>query len=260
MKTPTPSSLADHAPLGKSVAAAYCPRGGFTLIELLVVIAVVLLLAAIVLPIVSTVRDAADMGKSTAHIRQNGIALNAFAAEYGGRYPPGTNFANNIFGLASESGGWMGWYWYINVLYFNGARFDEKFIPYDPSIMDRVPPKDRAPAGVKQPAYPHHYSGYGFNRNLSYVSGGKLVCKAVDTLASPAKTPLLWTDMQFDQEGYNVREGGTPSLSGSGGGAYRFVYPYNDKGLLLMVDGSVRVLEKRGNNRAPDYPEFAWGG
>ena len=62
--------------------------GGFTLIELLVVISIIALLIGILLPALSAARAAARNAGCLSNVRQIGIAINAFAADFDGGITP----------------------------------------------------------------------------------------------------------------------------------------------------------------------------
>ena len=60
---------------GVSIAVGHSV--GFTLIELLVVIAIIAILAAILFPVFSRVREKARQTQCLSHTRQNGLSLSA---------------------------------------------------------------------------------------------------------------------------------------------------------------------------------------
>jgi len=63
-------------------------RGGFTIIELLVVVSIIAILAALLLPAINMARSAARKIQCANNIRQVGLAINAYADDWEGIYPP----------------------------------------------------------------------------------------------------------------------------------------------------------------------------
>jgi prepilin-type N-terminal cleavage/methylation domain-containing protein/prepilin-type processing-associated H-X9-DG protein len=63
-------------------------RRGFTLIELLVVITIIAILAAILFPVFSRVREKARATQCVSNMRQVGLAFHMYVQDYDGRYPP----------------------------------------------------------------------------------------------------------------------------------------------------------------------------
>jgi len=68
-----------------------CPSGrarGFTILELTVVIAVIGILAAMLVPVFARAREQARSAQCANNLHQIGLALQMYAEDWGGRYPP----------------------------------------------------------------------------------------------------------------------------------------------------------------------------
>jgi prepilin-type N-terminal cleavage/methylation domain-containing protein len=64
-------------------------RCGFTLIELLVVIAIIAILAAVLLPVLSTAKNSGKKAACISNLRQIGVAIQLYAQDHEGRIPYG---------------------------------------------------------------------------------------------------------------------------------------------------------------------------
>lgn len=68
-------------------------RSGFTLIELLVVIAIIAILAAMLMPVLSSARESARRAKCESNLRQLGMMIQQYTDDWQGFLPPFTSSA-----------------------------------------------------------------------------------------------------------------------------------------------------------------------
>ncbi|MCK6491747.1 MAG: type II secretion system GspH family protein, partial [Planctomycetes bacterium] len=97
------------------------PARAFTLIELLVVIAIVAILAGMLLPAVSTVRDAARSAECRSRLRQVGLAVHGYAMDWENLLVPGQRSAWST--LPFNDGSW-GKFWNWRGALETDGRFD----------------------------------------------------------------------------------------------------------------------------------------
>jgi len=71
-------------------------HGAFTLIELLVVIAIIAILAALLSPVITTLKSKGNVSTSMANLRQIGIALGLYCTDGDGSLPPQKDPASGL--------------------------------------------------------------------------------------------------------------------------------------------------------------------
>lgn len=215
------------------------PRG-FTLVELLAVIAVVGVLVAILVPVLGKVREAARKTQCVSNMRQLGAAVHLFTQDHGGRLPVAVDYGTDPFGAKGSTAGWWGWFSYIRpyTMPGGGRTPDGKIVPSCPSSLEEV---DRTTVSTW-----HNYTGYAWNNVLGRVSGGNPVFRRVNQLTRPSRTPMLWEASPMP--------GNNPYDSNV------LLFRHGETANLLMVDGHVITIQRRGDGQKADYPDFAWNG
>lgn len=148
----------------------------FTLIELLVVIAIIAILAALLLPALSTARE---LGKRMAcgnNLKQLGAACSLYAQDYNDMLPGGNQDHSNF-----AAGGW-GYCWYDGYASYMGRNYTQWT-----SIA--LPAAFGCPSGAVKPYYPSWpFTGdYASNFNIS-VAGSMM---KVSTFMHPSETPNI---------------------------------------------------------------------
>ena len=90
------------------------PQGAFTLIELLVVIAIIAILAAILFPVFAQAREKARQATCASNLKQIGIALRMYTADYDETWPagnllPSSGYSPGQAGGSGQNFAWPGW-------------------------------------------------------------------------------------------------------------------------------------------------------
>jgi len=150
-------------------------QNGFTLIELLVVISLIVLLIAILLPALSSAREAGRTSTCQNNLRQLGIAGFMFAEEHDGHW---LRFSDGVaFRWTHYLGNFMQW----------GKKSHEVF------LCPTETAETTNPAAAKW----EYGGGFGFNNDVnSYGSGDQISAKGlgrpIKQVLTPGKYTILW--------------------------------------------------------------------
>ena len=132
-------------------------RGSFTLIELLVVIAIIAILASMLMPALNKARQAGQAASCQSNLKQQGVAIFAYADDYKGHYP-----VNNI----SQPGHYaaaLNFYMGVKGKTLEGAfnpRLGPKTVsyPYNGSLAFYCPGKNNMSAAARYVDYGAYHS------------------------------------------------------------------------------------------------------
>lgn len=159
-------------------------KRGFTLIELLVVIAIIAILAAILFPVFAQAKASAKRIASLSNVKQNGLAVIMYNADYDDVMPPVVSWALNGAPATVAGAGYQPWSWVVLPYIKTGDLY-----------MDPQAPANKSwPAGWPATATKALAPQYGYNYTwLSPVTGDPFVITPVSAtaVAQVADTVML---------------------------------------------------------------------
>lgn len=195
---------------------------GFTLIELLVVIAIIFLLAAILFPVFSRVRENARRSTCQSNEKQIGLTLLQYTADYDGRLPPT----------------------------FVDLAWTTQIQPYVKTYQIFRCPNVRPPQQQALVDGDGFQSTYTFNGYTTSVGLFRVDGRLLDSLASPSTTWMVVEQHHNNKYltlGYgfaNYSEMGKPGLATPESSAYWFVPGQHFDGTnILYADGHVKFRQ-----------------
>ena len=223
-------STEDHFPRRAGVKST-----DFTLIELLVVIAIIAILAAMLLPALSSARERARQANCTGALKNWGLYYQLYLQDYK-EYGPVADGAYKFKDLNDV------WSVCLTKLYRDGAKVDDK--------------QGRIVCPNFQNEAPLHgvYVGYAMLEKLgSGIENGKVFGLSQAQIALPADTPFLveytLTRSSFNQKACPTFDTPNPGMVKSPNEATSFllnvqtiVYAHSKRANTVFVDGHVESL------------------
>lgn len=240
------------------------PPAAFTLMEILVVVAIILVLAAIALPVYSAVMRRSNKIVAVNNLRQITAALISYTGQNDGDFPDegisqGTSWANAASPLGDKV-----WYNVLPRLSGHKGVADYANLPSRFYTKENLLYLPGAQYPVEQIRLPRPFFAFAINTKLqrkSRTTGQKAKAK-MSQIVNPART------VAFLEEGMPGEH--RPSAiqwpySGDSKSAGRsFVERYDGRGVISFVDGHVEeletktILDARGLLVTPDKNNIYW--
>lgn len=221
-----------------------CATNGFTMIELLVVVAIMAILAGLLLPAISSVREAAKGQRCANNLRQMGIANFGYANDYDGLTVPA--FKSNASGGNADWGATSS-YWTKNAEFFEPIGIDN---PNQLLTTQTRCPNSYEGTLTTSRNYGLNLSAPGYRfpagkwwDNANNWRPASAVCAKIS--AVPPGTVMFVDGLDWIILGEYQNSGWT-TASEVNGGAWEDKVAYRHRGLarVVLFDGSVRSLSK----------------
>jgi prepilin-type processing-associated H-X9-DG protein len=197
---------------------------GFTLTEILVVLVIIIALVAVLIPLVSGLRERARSAQCMQNLRQIGIGLNAYISQNNGRFPDGAADVS----WAPEITTTRCWY---DAAAENMGR---EYVPYHKG--DPLPLAFGCPSGhgkAYEPAWP--YTGdYAANLYLGHPNHKVTTISAVK---NPSSTPYVQDTVKQNNFAAVIYGSGFSKTANTA-----FAARHGGRGNILWVDGSVSSM------------------
>ncbi|MBI4027868.1 MAG: DUF1559 domain-containing protein [Verrucomicrobia bacterium] len=168
-------------------------RLAFTLIELLVVIAIISILAALLMPALSSAREAAKQIVCMNQMKQIGTAILIYVGDYNGTFPPGVESAAGPVPGAND---------FSSVMFGTTPPFNI-YVPI--SLLDC--PSDKTRVGAEGWPMVDYYPYWGtYVKNISYGYNVKIGGQWLNTTTSGAMRPKTLAELQSPAEDILIAE------------------------------------------------------